>query len=335
MSCSLQALFLCCILGLAFPLSLQQSHINDGEDSEMYQGIEPLGAPNRCEDEEGFDAVTLDENGVMNFFKGNNDTHIWWHPNFLVHEGMPTPFYKRFPGVPPKPDAAVECPAGECLHDSILFFKDQEVYAFDLSTGKVQNQRWGPIPSYTAAMRCTAAMRWFERYYCFHKTKFYRFTPVTGELQPEDALDARDYFIRCPGRGHGTEAKKNATIMSIMDRCSNRSFDAFISDDLDRIYAIRGDIYFSLHTYLDGWHAWPLREAWKDLGGPINAAFYWDHKMYFIQGSQVYTYRADQSYTLIEGYPKPLQEELGIQDDNLDAAFSCPGSSLLYFIKGW
>ncbi|XP_043928944.1 hemopexin-like [Protopterus annectens] len=372
---SLQALFLCCILGLAFPLPLQKSRANDtgGQDSETYGGVEPLGAPNRCEDEEGFDAATLDENGVMNFFKGDfvwkggvssaeylsasypgirgpidaacrihsrhkldvhnkvflfKDSSAWMYSGGMLQDGYPKPIHELFPGIPDKLDAAVECPAGECLSDSVLFFKGGDVYVYDLITGKVKQKRWTTIP------KCTAALRWLERDYCFNKIMFHRFTPVRGEIRPTYALDARNYFIRCPGRGHGKEAKKNATIMSIMDRCSNRSFDAFISDDLDRVYALRGNWYLSLHTHLDGWHAWPLREAWKELNGIINAAFYWDHKMYFIQGSQVYIYKADQSYTLIEGYPKPLQEELGIQDDNLDAAFSCPGSSLLYFIKG-
>lgn len=55
--------------------------------------------------------------------------------------------------------------------------------------------------SWPAVGNCTAALRWLERYYCFQGNKFLRFNPVTGEVPPRYPLDARDYFISCPGRG--------------------------------------------------------------------------------------------------------------------------------------
>ena len=55
--------------------------------------------------------------------------------------------------------------------------------------------------SWPAVGNCTAALRWLERYYCFQGNQFLRFNPVSGEVPPRYPLDARDYFMSCPGRG--------------------------------------------------------------------------------------------------------------------------------------
>lgn len=46
----------------------------------------------------------------------------------------------------------------------------------------------------------------------------------------------------------------------------------------------------------------------------------------------MFIYREDQGHALMQDYPKGLQEELGIP--GADAAFTCPGSPLLYVIQG-
>lgn len=52
-----------------------------------------------------------------------------------------------------------------------------------------------------------------------------------------------------------------------------------------------------------------------------------------MQGTQVYIYKGVAHYTLIEGYPKTLKEELGVEGP-VDAAFVCPGEDVVHFIKG-
>lgn len=47
----------------------------------------------------------------------------------------------------------------------------------------------------------------------------------------------------------------------------------------------------------------------------------------------MYIYKGGAHYTLIEGYPKPLREELGIVGP-VDAAYVCPNQTLLYVVKG-
>ena len=51
------------------------------------------------------------------------------------------------------------------------------------------------------------------------------------------------------------------------------------------------------------------------------------------QENKVFAYKSGDQYQLVEGYPKTLQEELGIEGP-LDATFVCGESSTLYVIKG-
>lgn len=52
-----------------------------------------------------------------------------------------------------------------------------------------------------------------------------------------------------------------------------------------------------------------------------------------LQGKQVYIYKSGAHYTLVEGYPKTLEEELGVEGP-VDAAFVCPGQHTVHIIQG-
>ncbi|XP_063806840.1 hemopexin [Pseudophryne corroboree] len=255
---------------------------------------------------------------------------VWSYFEGHLVTGYPRLISQEFPGVPDHLDAAVECHQGECRTDSIIFFKGDTVYIYSAQEDPpLKQRRW------TALGNCTAAVRWLERYYCFNGVSFNRFDPVTGQLLSPRPLDTRDYFVRCPGRGHAHAARQNATLMSIKDRCSNRSFEAFSSDDKSRTYAFRGGWYFRLDSSKDGWHAWPVTHSWRNLQGVVDAAFSFENRMYFIQGSQVSVYSAYQIYIPIAGYPKPIKEEWELPGvTGVDAAFTCPSSSDLYIITG-
>nr|DBA32296.1 TPA: hypothetical protein GDO54_000098 [Pyxicephalus adspersus] len=236
------------------------------------------GMPDRCTGE-GFGAIMLDDRGVMHYFRGDsvwmgfqgptqriNETfqgltgpidaafrnHNHEHP--LEHQrvylfkgsqvwsyfegkpvsGYPRPISEAFPGIPDDLDAAVECHKGECRTDSVLFFKGEKVYVYSPKEDPAVKQK-----TWTNLGPCTAGVRWMEKYFCFNGINFTRFDPVTGERLSPRPLDTRDYFVRCPGRGHAHTVRQNATLMSIKNRCSNRSFEAFSSDDNSKIYAFR------------------------------------------------------------------------------------------------
>ncbi|XP_066846258.1 hemopexin [Anser cygnoides] len=325
-----------------------------------------------CGDEGGFDAAALTENGTMLFFRGKEvwetsprgpqpyghplaeswlelegpvdaalrihrrqhpEEHqslyllqgeqVWAYAGGQLRPGFPRRIGDEFPGVPGGLDAAVECHPEECGGETILFFKGDQVFSFDLALRVTKQHTWpwlGP---------CDAALRWLERYYCLQGTSFQRFDPLTGKVPPGYPRDLRDYFIPCPGRGH---SHRNASWGDAGDRCSGLPFQAVISDDTGRIYAFRGGLLFRLDSWRDGWHAWPQGHSWPGLQGEVDAAFAWDGRTYLIQGSQVSIYLSGQGHRQVEGYPKALQDELGVPV--ADAAFTCPGSAELYVIAG-
>ncbi|XP_067420728.1 hemopexin isoform X2 [Emydura macquarii macquarii] len=359
-------------LGLTRPLS----HGEPGQaGARVHHGAEPqlndTEVLRRCADEGGFDAVTLDEQGLMLFFRGDHvwkgfhgpaqpinatwpeiqgpvdaalrmhrekqpDAHhsvylfqgarVWAYAGGRLRPGYPRLIGEEFKGVPEELDGALECHPEDCQGESLLFFKGQDVFSYNLELGVVKRRSWPEVAN------CSAAVHWLGRYYCFRGARFLRFQPATGQVPPGYPRDARDYFMRCPGRGHGHETRRNASLVALRDPCSGLPFQAFSTDDAGRTYAFRGGQYFRVDAGLDGWHSWPLNHSWPELQGEVDSAFSWDKKIYLIQGSQVYIYRAGQGYALVQGYPRPLRDELGVE--GADAAFTCPGSAELYVIRG-
>uniref|UniRef100_A0AAY4F056 Hemopexin n=1 Tax=Denticeps clupeoides TaxID=299321 RepID=A0AAY4F056_9TELE len=312
-------------------------------------------SPDRCAGIE-FDAIAPDEKGTSYFFKGD---HLWvgfsgpaelsngtfkdldeYHhlghvdAAFRMHnkkdsgdhdhiylflndkvfsyykhsleKGFPLEIQQQFPGVPSHLDAAVECPAGECVTDAVLFFKGKDVYHFDIATKMVKKKAWDHLPN------CTSAFRWLEHYYCFHGHHFTRFHPVTGEVGENYPKDARHYFI----------GKK--------EPCSAVHLDAITADDTGKRYAFRGEMF---KTIIKKYICINLMgQGHQDV---TQIKFNQNFERIFSpsQGNQVYIYKADAHYTLIDGYPKPLKDELGVQGP-VDAAFMCEGEPTVFLIQG-
>lgn len=324
--------------------------------------------PDRCSGLE-FDAIVPDEKGTTIFFKGSHlwkgyhgdaqlstnvfreldDSHdighvdaafrmhnpdnvgdhdhiyfflddkVFSYYNETLEEGYPKTINEDFPGVPPHLDAAVECPKTECKSDSVLFFKGQDVHVYDIPTKVVKTKTWSHLPV------CTSALRWLEHYYCFHGHNFTRFHPVTGEVSGNYPKDARNFFMSCANFGHGHGYK--------VPKCSEIKLDAITTDDAGKTYFFAGPIYMRLDTARDGLHAFPITRSWREVSSGVDAVFSYSDKMYIIKGDQVYIYKGDAHYTLVEGYPKSLQEELNIEG-NVDAAFVCPNENTVHVIQG-
>ncbi|KAM9836013.1 hemopexin [Aulostomus maculatus] len=263
------------------------------------------------------DADNLDDHDHIYFFL---DDKVFSYYNHTLEDGYPKQIQEDFPGIPDHLDAAVECPKKECMADSVLFFKGHEVHVYDISTKTVKVKEWPHLPV------CTSALRWLESYFCFHGHNFTRFHPVTGEVSPGAyPKDARHYFMHCPFFGHGGNYS--------IPKCSEVKLDAITSDDDGRTYLFSGPIFMRLDTKRDGFHPFLITRGWKEVSGRVDAVFSYADKMYFIKDDQVYIYKADAHYTLIEGYPKSLKEELGIEG-HVDAAFVCPGTDTVHIIQG-
>ncbi|XP_061760639.1 hemopexin [Nerophis ophidion] len=353
----LTALYFGLALGLTSAASVQLAALT-AEDAVQ---------PDRCDGIE-FDAITPDEKGNTLFFKG---AHVWKgfhgpahlssesfkeladHPTghvdaaFRMHNtenvddhdhvyfflddqvfsyynqslenGYPKPIVDDFPGVPSHLDAAVECPKGECTTDSVLFFKGHDVHLYDIATKTVKTKTWSHLPT------CTSALRWLEHYYCFHGHNFTRFHPLSGQVNGSYPKDARHYFMTCANFGHGGDYK--------VPKCSEVKIDAITTDDTGKKYLFAGPIYMRLDTHRDGFHAFPITRVWKEMISGVDAVFSYTDKIYMIKDDQVFIYKSDAHYTLIEGYPKSLKEELGIEG-HVDAAFMCPNQHTVHVIQG-
>ncbi|XP_048215893.1 hemopexin [Perognathus longimembris pacificus] len=364
---------LCWSLALASPLPTSPGNVAEGGTGPK---LDP-GVIERCSDGWSFDATTLDGNGTMLFFKGEfvwkghtgvrelisekwkNSTSsvdaafrrdsnsvflikgdkVWVYPPEEKENGYPKLLQDEFPGIPFPVDAAVECHRGECHNEGIIFFQGNRKWFWDLATRTIKERSWPAVGN------CTAALRWLERYYCFQGHHFLRFNPVTGEVPPRYPLDARDYFMSCPGRGHGSRHKNgtgqgNGTRHGPeYSRCNpGLVLSALMSDNHGSTYAFSGSHYWRLDSSQDGWHSWPIAHQWPNGPSAVDAAFSWEDKLYLIQGTQVYVFLVKGGYILASGYPKRLEKELGspygISLESVDAAFTCPGSSRLYIMAG-
>ncbi|KAB0397053.1 hypothetical protein E2I00_012008, partial [Balaenoptera physalus] len=355
---------LCWSLANAHPPSLANAPRHEAEGGNATK-LDP-DVMERCSDGWGFDATTLDEHGTMLFFKGEFvwKGHNWtqeliserWkdvpgpvdaafrhgHDRVFLIKGdrvweyppekeskYPKLLQEEFPGIPSPVDAAVECHREECLHEGVLFFQGNHMRFWDFTTKTVKKRSWQAVGN------CSSAMRWLSHYYCFWGNQFLRFNPVTGDMYPKYPLDVRDYFMPCPGRGH---AHRNVTHHRDK-RCSpDLVLSALLSDKHGATYAFSGSHYWRLDTSRDGWHSWPIEHLWPRGPSTVDTAFSWDDKLYLIQGTEVYIFLTKGGYTLVDGYPKRLEKEFGsphgINLDTVDAAFTCPGSSLLHVTAG-
>uniref|UniRef100_A0A673TUL3 Hemopexin n=1 Tax=Suricata suricatta TaxID=37032 RepID=A0A673TUL3_SURSU len=225
------------LLGLCWSLILAHPLPPDGTPGNRAEGgarVNP-DVTEPCSDGWSFDATTLDEHGAMLFFKGEfmwkshswvreliserwknftssvdaafrrghnsvfliKGDKVWVYPPEKKEKGYPKLLQEEFPGIPSPVDAAVECHRGECQDEGVLFFQGNHTWFWDLTTGTTKERSWPAVGN------CSSALRWLSRYYCFRGNQFLRFNPVTGEVLPKYPLDVRDYFIPCPGRGHG------------------------------------------------------------------------------------------------------------------------------------
>ncbi|XP_056321489.1 hemopexin [Danio aesculapii] len=248
------------------------------------------------------------------------DNKVFSYFKHKLEKDYPKDISAVFPGIPDHLDAAVECPKPDCPNDTVIFFKGDEIYHFNMHTKKVDEKEFKSMPN------CTGAFRYMGHYYCFHGHQFSKFDPMTGEVQGKYPKEARDYFMRCPHFGSKTTEDHVER-----EQCSRVHLDAITSDDAGNIYAFRGHHFLSISG--DKFHSDTIESEFKELHSEVDSVFSYDGHFYMIKDNNVFVYKVGKPHTHLEGYPKPLKDVLGI-DGPVDAAFVCADHHVVHIIKG-
>ncbi|XP_076857281.1 hemopexin [Brachyhypopomus gauderio] len=355
--------------------SHDHDHDHDHDHGHGHQE-HPKGHDERCKGIE-FDAVTVNEEGMLYFFKGEklykgshtegelanktfhelDDQHHIGHVDAAFHmhsehskdhheqhdhqfffldnkvfcydkgtleAGYPKDISEVFPGIPDHLDASVECPKPDCHDDSVIFFKGHKVYHFDINTKKVDEKELQTMPN------CTAAFRYMGHYYCLHGNKFSKFDPIIMSVHGKYPKDIRGYFIRCPHF-----VNKTADEHTEREQCSRAHLDSITEEDDGDLFAFRDHHFLSVvnHTF----HADEIEKIFKGVHSDVDAVYSHEGHIHIIKGDKVFAHTVvhtpGQPFEPMKGYPKTLQEELGITGP-VDAAFICPNKNTVYIIKG-
>nr|ABL74446.1 warm temperature acclimation-related 65 kDa protein [Acanthopagrus schlegelii] len=248
------------------------------------------------------------------------DNKVFSYYKHKLEDGFPKDTSEVFPGIPDHLDAAVECPKPECDADSVIFFKGNDIYHFNVQTKAVDEKEFESMPN------CTSALRFMEHYYCFHGHMFSKFDPKTGEVPRTHPKEARDYFMRCSKFSEESDHVER-------ERCSRVHLDAITSDNAGNMYAFRGHHFLSKDGSNDTMTADTIENAFRELHSEVDAVFTYQDHLYMIKDDHLFLYKVGEPHTHLDGYPKPVKEELGIEGP-IDAAFVCEDHHIAHIIKG-
>ncbi|XP_034031396.1 hemopexin-like [Thalassophryne amazonica] len=114
-------------------------------------------------------------------------------------------------------------------------------------------------------------------------------------------------------------------------KCSEIKIDAITTDDSGKSYMFMNQIYSQLDGNRDTFY---INSTWKEVNDGVDAVYSYGDTINLIKNDQVYIYKKEASkYTLVDGYPKTLKEELSIEG-HVDAAFICNNEHIVHVIQG-
>ncbi|XP_007567740.1 hemopexin-like [Poecilia formosa] len=76
-----------------------------------------------------------------------------------------------------------------------------------------------------------------------------------------------------------------------------------------------------------------IESAFKELHSEVDAVFSYQDHLYMIKDNHLFVYKVGEPHTHLDGYPKPVKEELGIEGP-INAAFVCQDHHIVHIIKG-
>lgn len=247
------------------------------------------------------------------------DDKVYSYYKHKLEDGFPKNISEAFPGIPDHLDAAVPCPNPDCDEDSVIFFKEHEIFHFGVKNKTVEKHEFKTMPN------CTSAFRYMEHYFCFHGLQFSRFDPKTGEVHGKYPKVTRDFFMKCANYSEDSDDVER-------ERCSHVHLDAITSDHDGNMFAFRGHHYIRRDEGNDTLTVDDIEDAFKEVHSEVDAVFTYEDHLYMIKDDKLFVYQSGDDHTLLEGYPKSVKEELGI-DGHIDAAFVCEDNHIVHIIK--
>ncbi|XP_056611775.1 hemopexin [Triplophysa dalaica] len=362
-----QSLTLCLVLSLGFtaPADHKEEHSKKEHGHELHHEAKL----DRCAGIE-FDAVTVNEEKVPYFFKGD---HL-----FKGFKGKAELSNETFPELDDHyhhghVDAAFRMQSKDSPdhQDHQFFFLDNKVYSYHkhkLEDGypKDISEVFPGIPDHLdAAVECPKpecpedTVVFFKGHDIYHfdiKTKKVDKMESKGMPKCTAAFRHMEHYYCLHGhqfskfdpktvevngkypketRGYFMRCPHfgNKSVEDHIEReqCSRVHLDAITSDDHGNIYAFRGD-YFLRRTG-DKFYSDTIESAFKEVHSEVDAVFSYEGHFYIIKDDQVFVYKVGEPHTHLKGYPKPLKEVLGMEGP-VDAAFTCSGHQTVHVIKG-
>ncbi|CAL8389157.1 unnamed protein product [Gadus morhua 'NCC'] len=235
-------------------------------------------------------------------FNESNDACVFFFLDHMVfryiHEklvaGYPKNISEAFSGIPDHLDAAMQCPKPVCEKNTVIFFKGDEIYYYDVETTAVEVKEFPAMPN------CTSALLFNGQSYCFFGTQFVEFDPKTGAIDGRWPKEARDYFMRCPVYGEGS-------VHLDRERCSHVHLDAVTSDDAKTIYIFRDHHYLSIDKVNGTFESDTIDSEFKEVHSDLDAAFAFQGHLYMMKGDHVLALQIGRATHPCGGLPQDYE----------------------------